>query len=153
MKVLIVSDSHMRLEKLISIYEAEKPSVVICAGDHSKDCQELSYIKEDAKYYIVKGNCDLYDYNFNDILEFDLYNYKFFLTHGHIQGVKRGYSKLKYEGSNSKANIVIFGHTHIPYYEVEEGIHYFNPGAAKDGRYGLLEIDEDKIEFKHKILN
>jgi hypothetical protein len=48
--------------------------------------------------------------------------------------------------------VVIFGHTHIPYYEEEEGVHYFNPGAAHDGRYGILEFIDKNIRFEHKRL-
>ena len=32
MKILVISDSHGKLEKLISVYEREKPDMVICAG-------------------------------------------------------------------------------------------------------------------------
>lgn len=43
MKILVISDSHGRLERLISIYEKEQPDVVICAGDHSEDGENLSF--------------------------------------------------------------------------------------------------------------
>jgi hypothetical protein len=142
----------MALEKIIAMYEIEKPDAVISAGDHSKDAIELSYVKDDVPYYIVRGNCDFYDRISEDILEFDLKNKKFYLTHGHLQGVKSGYHRLKMEAGKKDANVVIFGHTHIPYYEEEAGVYYFNPGAAKDGRYGILEFTDKKISFEHKRL-
>lgn len=153
MKILIFSDSHLSLSKIVKMVELEKPQVVICGGDHSKDAQELSYIEESPKYYIVRGNCDAYDHNFTDILQFSLEGQKFYLTHGHLHGVKMTLEKLKKDAENFKENIVIFGHTHIPHYEVDRGIHYFNPGSAREGRYGLLYLDEKTINFEHKILD
>ena len=45
---------------------------------------------------------------------------------------------------------VCFGHTHIPYYEEKNGIKYFNPGALKDNRYGVLLIENKELIFSYK---
>ena len=66
MKILIVSDSHSRLDNLMKIWEKEVPDIVISAGDYSKDVEELSYVYESYKYYIVRGNCDYMDHNTED---------------------------------------------------------------------------------------
>lgn len=153
MKILVFSDSHLSLDKLIKMVDLEGPQAIICAGDHSRDAQELSYIEDTMKYYIVRGNCDSFDHSFTDILQFSLEEKKIYLTHGHLHGVKMTLEKLKKETKESSEDIVIFGHTHIPYYEVDDGIHYFNPGSARDGNYGILELDEKKISFTHKNLN
>lgn len=153
MKILVFSDSHLSLKKILKMVEIEKPQIIICGGDHSKDAEELSYIKENIKYYIVRGNCDMYDHKFTDILQFELEGKKFYLTHGHLHGVKGTLSKLKKDAENSNENIVIFGHTHIPYYEMDKGIHYFNPGSARDGYYGIILLDKETVKFEHKKLN
>lgn len=151
MKILIVSDSHSRLDSLIKIWEKEVPDVVISAGDYSKDVEELSYIYNSSKYYIVRGNCDYMDHNTEDILEFKLLDKKIFLTHGHLYGVKTSYDYLRMEARDRGNNICIFGHTHIPYLEEEKMI-LFNPGAVKEGLYGVLSIDRDKVKIEHKKL-
>lgn len=153
MKILVFSDSHLSLNNLIKMVKVEKPEVIICGGDHSKDALELSYIEDKIEYFVVRGNCDMFDHSFKDILKFELENKKIYLTHGHLHGVKMTLTKLKKETQENKEDIVIFGHTHIPYYEIENGIHYFNPGAARDGNYGILEIEGNKINFTHKRLN
>ena len=113
MKILVLSDSHLNLSALISIFEAEKPDVVFGAGDHSKDLEELSYVKEEAYYYIVRGNCDYFDKNQDDILKFDLKGYKFMLTHGHLYGVKRDLDELKSKGQRWWGRYSYFRtHTH-----------------------------------------
>ncbi len=45
------------------------------------------------------------------------------------------------------AALVVFGHSHLPVDEVEDGVHLFNPGSPTDrrrqphGTLGLLDID------------
>lgn len=153
MKILIFSDSHLSFDKLIKMTHIEMPDIIICAGDHSRDAAELSYVEETPKYYIVRGNCDSFDHSFKDILQFEIEGKKFYLTHGHLHGVKMTLEKLKNETKESKVDIAIFGHTHIPYYEIDNGIHYFNPGSARDGNYGILIINDSKINFVHKNIN
>ncbi len=151
MKILVVSDSHQHLDKLIDIFERENPDVVISAGDNSGDAIDLSYIKEKAVYHIVRGNCDYFDLETDDIMDFSILGKKIFLTHGHMYDVKSGYEKIKNEAFEKGVDIVIFGHTHIPY--IDDGLPVlFNPGAAKDGNYGILEILGDEIRFYHKKL-
>jgi len=151
MKVLIVSDSHSRLDNLIEIWEKEVPDIVISAGDYNKDVEELSYIYNSSKYYMVRGNCDYRDFNIEDLLEFELLNKKIFLTHGHLFGVKISYDYLRMEAKDRGSDICIFGHTHIPYIEEKETI-LFNPGAVKDGLYGIINIENNKINIEHKKL-
>jgi len=58
------------------------------------------------------------------------------------------------------ANIIIFGHTHVPYYKEVNGRHLFNPGSISKPRtadripsYGVLEIETNgKINFQHIFL-
>jgi putative phosphoesterase len=151
MKGLIVSDSHNQLDKLIYIFEEENPEFVIFAGDNSGDAIELSYIEEKVPYHIVRGNCDYFDHDNVDIMEFSILGKKIFLTHGHLYGVKTGYEKIKFEALKRGVDVVIFGHTHIPYINEERPI-LFNPGAVKDDCYGILEIFGDEMKFYHKKL-
>lgn len=152
MKILIISDSHSHLENIVTMYDIEKPNAVIFAGDYTKDALELSFIYDDCDFYIVRGNCDFYDNNFKDLLEFKIANYKFYLSHGHLYGVKNNYKFLEKEVEKTMANIAIFGHTHLAYYKERNSIHYFNPGAAKDGNYGVIHIENENIKFHHKKL-
>ncbi len=60
-KILVLSDSHSYFDETLKIFEKEKPDIVIAAGDGIKDIDELSYVHPEAKYYMVKGNCDFFD--------------------------------------------------------------------------------------------
>lgn len=152
MKVLVISDSHRRLEKLIKIYELERPDVVLCAGDHCNDGEELSFVHPDSRYCIVRGNCDIFDRKYSDEMTVELEGKKILLAHGHEYGVKYSYDSIFEKAKQLKCDMAIFGHTHIPYKEDREGITLFNPGAVKDGEYGILNIDKDKYIFVHKTI-
>ena len=152
MKVLVISDSHQKLDTLIKIYEYEKPEVVICAGDHSRDGEELSFVCPDSKYYIVRGNCDIFDRRYDDEMIFELEGFRILLAHGHEYGVKYSYTSIEERGRNLECDIVIFGHTHIQYLVSKNGITLFNPGAVYGREYGILEIDGEKFQFYHKVI-
>ena len=151
-KILVLSDSHSYFDKVLKIFEKEKPDIVIGAGDGIKDIEELSYIYPKAEYYMVKGNCDYFDRSHNEENLFEIDNIKIFLTHGHLYGVKRTLSSIKEIGKKLNVSLVVFGHTHKPYIEKDDDIVLFNPGATEDGRYGIIILEKGNIELIHKQL-
>lgn len=151
MKILVVTDCHGHFENLLKAYETEEPQIVFCAGDHSTDVEELSFVKEEAEYYIVRGNCDYYDMKHEDLLKIEVEGKVFLLTHGHHYGVKSTYGLIREAGLNEGVDMVVFGHTHIPYLEKKE-VTLFNPGALKDGLYGVLNIGNGRIDVELKSL-
>lgn len=53
---------------------------------------------------------------------------------------------------DARADVIVFGHTHVPYHRVVDGIHFINTGSVgrpKDGDpragYSVLTIDEDSV--------
>ena len=99
-KILVLSDSHSYFDEVLKIFEKEKPDIVIGAGDGIKDIDDLSYVHPEAKYYMVKGNCDYFDRNHNEENLFEIDGVKIFLTHGHLYDVKRSLSSIKEIGKN-----------------------------------------------------
>jgi hypothetical protein len=53
------------------------------------------------------------------------------------------------------ADAVIFGHSHLPLHEEEDGFQIFNPGSPTERRraprhsMGLLRIEEGRLVFEH----
>lgn len=152
MKVLVISDSHQRLNTLMKIYDKEQPDIVICAGDHSRDGEELSFIYPDSKFYIVRGNCDIFERRYEDEMIIELEGFKILLAHGHEYRVKHSYAAIEERGRRLGCDLVIFGHTHIPYLSKKDDIILFNPGAVYDNEYGVLKIEKGEIEFFHKCI-
>ena len=76
----------------------------------------------------------------------------FYCAHGHNAQVKSGTSQLFKIAKKHNADIVLYGHTHIPVNSIENGVHLFNPGSVKSGVYGLIDVDDNKANFKHIFL-
>ncbi len=151
MKILFISDSHHHLSLLVKMMEKEKPERVFAMGDYTKDFEELSYLYPEVPFDIVKGNCDFWDFSFLEEKLIILEGKRIFLTHGHLYGVKTNYDSLREISLKMKYDIILFGHTHREFLEIKDQI-LANPGAAQDGKYGILNLQKEKVEIKLKRL-
>ncbi|AYZ73521.1 metallophosphoesterase [Fusobacterium necrophorum] len=151
MKILFITDSHRHFSFLVEMMEKEKPERVFAMGDYTKDFEELSYLYSEIPFEIVKGNCDFWDSHFSEEKIIFLEGKRIFLTHGHLYGVKSNYNSLRKMGRKMKCDIILFGHTHREFLEEKDMI-LANPGAAQDGKYGILDLQKEKVEIKLKRL-
>ena len=149
MRVLIVSDTHGKHGNLDRVLErAGYIDVFIHLGDVEGGEIYIDAVVECEKH-IVRGNNDF----FSDLPreeEFMLGSKRVFITHGHNYYVSLDPEIIKEEGRARKADIVMYGHTHKPYLDVEEDITVLNPGSLsfprQEGRKGsfmILEMDEN----------
>ena len=156
MKLAIVSDTHERVEEakeglgILGDFD-----VLFHAGDFYKDFLKLSSNFPDKIVAGVGGNCDPQYYPKSILIE--ILHYKIFLLHGHQYNVKMGLNNLKFAAMEQEADIVIFGHTHIPFKEMIEGILFFNPGSVMvtDGRssIGFIELGIEEKTIDAGIIN
>ncbi len=146
MKLGIISDTHGEHSLIDKAMKNLKDvDLIIHAGDHYKDAK---YIEK--KYNInvigVAGNCD--EEKIDEKLKV-INGKRFFITHGHNHNVKTNISNLFYTGKEKDVDVIIFGHSHVPFYEVEEGIAIINPGSISIPRGGsqksgcILTINEN----------
>ena len=129
----------------------EQPDALMHLGDHVQDAQELSYALDTVEFYMVKGNCD-FGAQAPETIFTELGGARLFLTHGHLFGVKSGLERLRCEAKRLGAQAALFGHTHRAFLEEADGVWYLNPGAARDGRYGVIEIRDGKVQCALKKL-
>ena len=127
----------------------EKPDMIIHLGDHYSDAQKLSEEFPKIPFEMVSGNCDRCLAPSEKSLEIE--GKTLFICHGHTLGVKRDLLSLKYAALEKGADIALFGHTHVPFYDFDGRLHMMNPGSigaarypAKDG-YGLIFIENGEI--------
>ena len=149
MRLLVISDSHGRKSNVFDIIEMhiDDADHFLCLGDcNAGDDFEYaqSYYKSRLKPIFVCGNCDWYSTE-PAVREIKIAGKRVLFCHGHTFNVKHGYEMLIEEAKRREADVVIFGHTHVPYYERIDGIHFFTPGAAADGRYGMVDITDSGI--------
>ena len=76
--------------------------------------------------------------------------YKIGITHG-FGHPKKLVNLVARKFKKDELDIILFGHSHLPFNEQRDGILFFNPGSATDkifspfNSYGIIEID-DKIK-------
>lgn len=55
-----------------------------------------------------------------------------FVTHGHLYDAKSGLYRITSAAREAGADILLFGHTHMPLTLYEDGLYIMNPGYATD---------------------
>lgn len=160
MRILIVSDTHGRHSALDrALNEAGKIDVFVHLGDIEGGEDYVNAVV-DCEKHIVRGNNDF----FSDLPreeEFRLGKYKVFITHGHAYCVSLDPEYIAEEARARDVDIVMFGHTHKPFFEQKDGLTILNPGSLsfprQDGRKGsymIVEISEDgSALFEQKYLS
>ena len=148
MKICVFSDSHGDPDHMIEAVRAEKPDYVFFLGDGERDLQDLGREFPGLPVAAVRGNCDLYSDLPADLV-CAVGGVRIFATHGHRYGVKtdRRLEALKYAAKRAGAEVALFGHTHSPCLEEEDGLTVINPGPGGRYRpgYAVLEIEKGRI--------
>lgn len=125
MEVLIISDTHaMNREDLLAVLHRHPVDYYIHCGDIFSPYRKLPL----SNLYLVRGNND-----FNKAKEKltpFIDNHRFFITHGHLYNVYYNMHSLLQAAKEEKANIVCFGHTHVPFLQTIDNILVINPGSA-----------------------
>ncbi len=154
---MILSDSHGVMQYMCDAVEKEHPDYVIHLGDHARDAEELSRYYPQLPITSVCGNCDL----LSDVPATRSVIYlgkKFFLCHGHTLGVKGGLLRAVYKAREEGADVLHYGHTHIPFHDETDGLTILNPGACGNQNYfgkpsyGVIEITPDRMTAKYNFL-
>ncbi|MCP8617040.1 YfcE family phosphodiesterase [Salirhabdus salicampi] len=150
--VIVVSDNHGLTTELQQIKEHHPDAkAFIHCGD-----SELEYhAKEMDQFHKVRGNCD-FDTAYPEDINISVDHFNIFVTHGHLYQVKTTLMPLSYRAEELGANVICFGHSHIPGVEQVGDRLYLNPGSIRIPRGGTEKTyakvswnDENsvKVEF------
>lgn len=149
MRILVISDSHGKNDDVKQVIEqVGSIDMFIHLGDVERG---LGYIKNLVKCetHMIAGNND-YDIALPDTDSFMIADKKVFITHGHRFYVGSGVERLREYALNNGYDIVMYGHTHVPFLEVGEDVTILNPGSIsyprQDGRqhtFMLIEVDKE----------
>ena len=159
MKCLIFSDSHGSVSYIVKALMVHPDAeVVFFLGDGIGEVSEIARGDKRRMWIGVRGNCDFssifLDREALKTEEIILLGRKILATHGDMYSVKYGYENLKSLALSREADIVLFGHTHMPYLEYVSGerpFYLFNPGSVSQPSYsyGILTLTEKDILFSH----
>ena len=173
MRFLVASDSHGRvlnlLEMLRRAHTKRFPADgLIFLGDGLSD---LEYLRDEGlPLFPVIGNCDFYTFGApkEDLLTFE--GHRIFISHGDRHSVKSGVERITAYGAAKGADIILYGHTHVPlerYFHTEDTVldtvlsrptYVLCPGSIREGRdgfepgFGVLEISERHVLWNRVAL-
>ncbi len=137
--------------------------VVFFLGDGLSDIEPLIAANENICWLPVRGNCDytsvVASREIGKTERISLCGKRIVYTHGDLYGVKYGLGGVLKLADDSAADIVLFGHTHIPvetYQNTEKGrgVYLFNPGSIgmsyrSEPTYGVIMLTESGALFSH----
>ena len=149
MKILIVSDTHRRLDDFKKVAEKTAPlDLVIHCGD-SEGTEDFFGRITGCPVEIIAGNNDFFS-GLPREKEFMVGRYKVWLVHGHKHYVNFNNERIRYEAISRNINIVMYGHTHMPIVDIKHDLIAINPGSLsyprQDGRrrsFIIMELDKD----------
>jgi putative phosphoesterase len=153
-RVVVLADTHApRRWKSCPLRVASylrRADVILHAGDVCT-AEVLDELAGYAPVYAVRGNNDGADvaaWGAPDVAELDLGGLRVAMVHdsGQTAGRMRRMRRMFPD-----ADLVVFGHSHIPFDEMEDGLRAFNPGSPTDrrrqpaGTLGVLRIEDGRL--------
>ena len=169
MTYLILSDSHGRPDRMEEVLRRVRPDGILFAGDGLRDLTRVDF---SCPLWAVSGNCDWAGVPLvsNDTLLEPrdeelviLEGVRILLIHGHTYGVKGGLGSAVARAVQRDADLLIFGHTHLPVelhlrpddsrsdFAVTKPLTVFNPGSlgSENASFGTLTIRSGQILMGH----
>jgi putative phosphoesterase len=143
MKIMVVSDTHGNyLAPLTCLDNHDGVELIIHLGDEISDGKMLQNLTS-IPVILVPGNCDTDAREPRELCGV-LGGQRIFMTHGDIYRVKNGLEALVRKALAEKATVALFGHTHTPLVQSEEGVLLVNPGtlmgASRNKSYAILTV-------------
>ncbi|MDQ4095898.1 MAG: metallophosphatase family protein [Actinomycetota bacterium] len=155
MKIVVLADTHTRgLSRSLPMGAwpyIETADHILHAGD-VVDPALLDELKSFAPVDVVMGNCDAHDvraWGATEVLERELDGIPIAMLHD--SGPSSG-RRMRLRKRFPNARVVVFGHSHIPINEDEEGLLLFNPGSPTWKRrapfpsMGILWLENGDVE-------
>ena len=158
MLVVVLADTHIprRAKGLpdgLTPY-LERADLVLHAGDLLVE-DVLYELEAYARVRAVKGNVDRWDVRLPETLEFEVGGVGIAMVHD--SGPKKG-RRNRMKKWFPEARVVVFGHSHIPWLEDEDGLLLLNPGSPTDRRrqpdhtFALLRVEDGEVHAEVLVL-
>lgn len=148
MKILVLSDSHGNVDNMIRAVERVQPQQVLHLGDCQRDLTALQAAFPGMPMEGVPGNCDWGSCDQPERL-LELGGVRVFMLHGHTRNVKSSPMAAMYAAREYGAQVLLFGHTHVPLVDNDGTLLTLNPGAAGDRLHptcGILTIENGRAD-------
>ena len=148
MRILVLSDSHGNVDNMARAVELTVPDRVLHLGDCQRDLTALRARFPALPMEGVPGNCDWGSCDQPERL-LEIGCVRIFALHGHTRNVKRSPMAAMYAAKEYGAQVLLFGHTHVPLVDNDGSLLTLNPGAAGDPLHptcGVLTIENGRAD-------
>jgi len=149
MRIGVISDTHglLRPEALSALRRADH---LLHAGDIGGE-EVLAALHEIAPVTAVAGNVDGFRCgDARGTARVVLEGVRFYLTHI-LERPGQPRPEVQADLRREAADVVVFGHSHLPHDEVLSGVRFFNPASAGPRRFdypvsvGMLEVRRGRV--------
>lgn len=129
------------------------PDAILHGGDIG-DLRVLEELEEVAPVYAVRGNIDTTARELPDVLVLDVGALRILLTHIAVYGPKLR-SEVARMAKAERAQLVVCGHSHVPFIGRDQGLTVFNPGSIGPRRFslpivlGTIDISTSGVKLQH----
>jgi uncharacterized protein len=159
LRLAVVADSHSQPhEKARAHLAALRPDYVLHAGDIGR-LAVLDELEEVAPVLAVRGNIDPPARDLPETLSLALSDgsktrLTLLLIHIGVYGVKLRADAARLARSE-RAELVVCGHSHVPFIGRDRGLSIFNPGSVGPRRFhlpivfGLIDVSAERVEMRH----
>ena len=135
-RIAVIADTHSAPHpRTHELLRALAPDAIIHAGDIG-DLAVLDALEAIAPLYAVRGNIDTYARGLPDALVLEIGALRILVTHIAVAGPRLRADAAKLARAE-RAQLVVCGHSHVPFVGVDKGITVFNPGSAGPRRFTL----------------
>jgi len=157
--VVVVADTHGNPHpNTPALIESFAPPVILHAGDIG-DLSVLNDLRKQAPVLAVRGNIDEHAPALPDTMLIDFVAgerpvLKVLLTHIAVYGPKLR-AEVARQARALSADLVICGHSHVPFIGRDKGLVVFNPGSIGPRRFtlpivfGVLRLSSTGISMRH----
>jgi len=153
-RLAVVSDTHSQPHKMTLERLAELKPLAILHGGDIGDLAVLDELAKVAPVYAVRGNIDTSARDLPDVLTIDIGALRILLTHIAVYGPKlRG--EIAQMAKKEKAQLVVCGHSHVPFIGLDKGLTVFNPGSVGPRRFalpiclGAIDMTPAGVKLRH----
>lgn len=143
MLLAVFSDSHGNPGPMRRAIEKVHPDHIVFLGDGVRDAEEMEREYPAIPFLILRGNCDWQIDGHAESSLFTLEGVRIFAAHGHRHGVKLSREAFWNSVFCSGSSLGLYGHTHYPLIEEDEGRYLMNPGSVGDRlspSFGLVTL-------------
>jgi putative phosphoesterase len=159
LRIAVIADTHSAPHRAAPRHiRAWSPDAILHAGDIGDPKTALDPFAAIAPMHVVRGNIDGRAH-FPDVVVLDVERdgakvLRILLMHIAVNGPMLRADALRLAKSRG-ADLVICGHSHVPFIGRDRGVAVFNPGSVGPRRfslpivYGTIEIDPKGVRFAH----